>query len=239
MRDYQKFSLKICTIILSLALGMAIIGSFGPKEKQFTGNLEQLLPRSGTVGDWSMTHLQISETTEVKAMVDELINYDDAVYVRFSRDDWWIDVYIAYWKPGKMSYRAIAGHTPDVCWVGQGWNCQLREVKQMIPKVEETTPKLPMQYRVYTMSEKIVHVIFCHIVDGEVMFYQTADGIPPWYSMFSDLWNRGLWQKKEQTFIRISSNRVLNDFRNAPPIEKLLENIVMTLFAVRTDISEV
>lgn len=215
-------SLIISAAVLIIAIIMSVIGSRAHKSSKFTKNLKEIVPHSDTIGDWSVTYRPISETAEVKAMVDELINYDDAVYVRFTRNDWWIDVYIAYWNPGKMSYRAIAGHTPDVCWVGQGWNCQLRTVVKIIPENRTAIQGLQMQHRIYTLSGEVVHVIFCHIVDGELLSYQTADGIPPWHSMFTDLWKRGLWQKKEQSFLRISSNRVLDDLRKVPPVRKLL-----------------
>jgi hypothetical protein len=70
---------------------------------------------------WTVEYKPIADTPEMKKAVAELLNYDDAVYAVYSNGTRHLSVYIAYWTPGKMAQRLVAGHTPDVCWVGAGW----------------------------------------------------------------------------------------------------------------------
>lgn len=103
------------------AVALVIYGETRPLERTFYGSVKDLLPTPEEVPGWTVQYLPIADTPEMQAKVNELLNYDDAVYAVYTKGTERISIYIAYWMPGKMSERLIAAHTPDVCWVGQGW----------------------------------------------------------------------------------------------------------------------
>lgn len=107
--------------VLLGAIGLVIYGETRPLERTFYGSVKDLLPKPEDVPGWAVQYLPIADTPEMQAKVNELLNYDDAVYAVYTKGAERVSIYIAYWTPGKMSERLIAGHTPDVCWVGAGW----------------------------------------------------------------------------------------------------------------------
>ena len=91
---------------------------------------------------------------------------------------------------------------------------------------------LPMQHRVFKLGDQTEYVVFCHLVNGQIFFYNDG-GRPPWYGFIVDLWARGLRQREEQFFIRISSNRQLEEFRDAAPVQYFLHQLSVELEKMR------
>jgi len=84
----------------------------------------ELLPRAHELPGWSASQRPVADTEEMTRAVAELLNYDGGGFVTYANGDLQISIYAAYWKPGRMSPRLVATHTPDGCWVGNGWVCQ-------------------------------------------------------------------------------------------------------------------
>jgi len=231
--------------VLAVAVGLIVIGGMRPRERTFTGTLKELVPQADEVAGWAVAYHPVAETAELQKATAEMLNYDDAVYAIYTRGEMRISVYAAYWSPGKMSNRLIAGHTPDVCWVGSGWvplkaetgsrSVQIGDFHHETRERHEngnsgaearldkaaTAPVLPMEHRVFQLGEQTEYVVFCQVVGGRALSYGTG-GLPPWYGFLSDLWARGLRQREEQFFLRISSNRPLEEFRETEPVTILL-----------------
>jgi hypothetical protein len=148
-----------------------------------------------------------------------------------------------------MSHRLIAAHTPDVCWVGAGWErmdgrqIQLSGVDmQVIPGTETreaveashlTNSALAdvfWEYREFNLRGRTEYVIFLHLVGGRGMNYGVI-GLPPWYSVWQDLAERGLRQREEQFFVRISGNRPLPEIISSEPIRRFLVQFESEAFA--------
>jgi hypothetical protein len=107
--------------VLIVAVALVVIGATRPRERTFIGTLKELLPQAEDVPGWAVAYYPVAETAEMQNATAELLNYDNAIYAIYTRGEMRVSVYAAYWLPGKMSSRLIAGHTPDVCWVGRGW----------------------------------------------------------------------------------------------------------------------
>lgn len=118
-------------LVLLTGLALVLLGTRPPPPRTFQGSVKDLLPDPELVAraGWKVDFQPIADTPEMKAKVDELLNYDDAVFTVYTKGSERLSVYIAYWAPGKMSHRLVAGHTPDVCWVGAGW--RIVEAKSM------------------------------------------------------------------------------------------------------------
>ncbi len=223
-------------LVLLAGLALVLLGSRPLPERTFKGSVKDLLPTAAEVPSWTVEYLPIADTPEMKAKVAEALNYDDAVYAIYTHGATRISVYIAYWIPGKMPYRLVAGHTPDVCWVGNGWKpveantwkpeagdlkrasgplamvltriAPLMQASNTTHALFENSPAQlpPAEYRVMELNGNVERVVFWHLLDGRPMSYGTK-GLPPWYAVFSDLLARSLNQRPEQFFIRISSNK--------------------------------
>jgi hypothetical protein len=85
-----------------------------------------------------------------------------------------------------------------------------------------------MEHRIFQLGGQTEHVVFCHVVGGRALSYGTG-GLPPWYGFLSDLWARGFRQREEQFFLRISSNRPMEEFRETEPVTILLGRFQKTL----------
>jgi hypothetical protein len=180
-----------------------------------------LLPTDGELPGWQITRLPASETEEVKRAMDELLNFDSAGFVNYVHGDLRVSIYAAYWRPGKMSQRLIASHTPDVCWAANGWVCEQRAKGELQIGAGRV---LPVERRVFTYHGAVEHVLFVHLVEGRVLNYEGLDE-PPWHAMFADLFARGFHLRGEQLFVRISSNRPFLEFRRAAPVELLTRRL--------------
>ncbi len=151
-------------------------------------------------GHWIAEDLPIAETEEMKRAVGELLNFDDAVFRSYRKGGWQFDVYAAYWRPGKMSERLVAGHSPDVCWVAAGWKPLPREAP-----ADQNWAASGAQYRIFgDNAGRPRHVVFWHVSGGESVDY--GGGVPPWWTIFSDLKKHGFNQRRSQYFVRVSSN---------------------------------
>lgn len=180
-------------------------------------SLLSMLPESAH--GWERELLPIADTPEMKARVNELLNYDDAVYAVYRRGRDRVSIYIAYWAPGRMPHRLIADHTPDVCWIQAGWTRVSRTKQQRnaggAPIVSEEG--------VFALNGTSEHVAFWHIVKDRLLTYDNA-GRPPWYAFIRDVWEWGTDQRSEQWFFRISSDQPIDRAWAFEPTREALQN---------------
>lgn len=216
------FLLPTVAAILAVGVGLLIYGSLQQPPQAFHGTVLELLPPPDQIRDWKVSFLHVANTPEMQKAVAEILNYDDAIFVNYSRGGVRISVYIAYWTPGKMSHRLVAGHTPDVCWTKAGWLC---ESGRTIDNLESETGRLqPAELRTMVQRGSKEFVVFWHLVGNRSITYKT-NWRPPWYAMFKDLWEGGMQQRKEQLFVRISSNQPLDEFWRTDPVRILASNL--------------
>lgn len=203
--------LSAAALLLLGAVGLVAYGTAQIPPPTFHGRLHDFLPPPPP--GWTMKEKPIADTPEMKQAVGELLNFSDGVFVDYlGPAGERLSVYMAYWVPGKMSHRLVATHTPDVCWVGGGWK-----------KTEEgRTPSLlgdmpSGESRTFTANGTPEYVWYWHLVGTESKSYATGQE-PPWYASLTDLFQKGLKQREEQFFIRLSSDRPLD----APFLQPIL-----------------
>lgn len=169
-------------------------------------DVADLLPSSA--GEWRKEMKPVAESVELARRVESVLRYDDVVFAELKKGAQSVSVFIAYWRPGKVSYREVAGHTPDVCWVNAGWRCV-----QALEDVEVGSVGgrrlMPSRTRLMRSESHSEHVWFWHVFGGQVRSYKKF-GRPPWYAIITDTLKNGLEQKKEQYFVRISSGTPLD-----------------------------
>ena len=220
--------------LLGLAVGVIILGHTITPSRNFQGALPETFPTAAQLPEWKTQFLPVAESVEMQRAVEEMLNFNQATFARYTRGSVEVSLYAAYWAPGKMSHRLIAGHTPDVCWVGAGWErvearqTSLREsgirmgAAAASPVDRLTLAGTPWEYRKFTVPGRTEDVIFLHLVGGRAMSYG-VHGAPPWYSVLQDIWARGLRQREEQFFVRISGNRPLPELLATEPVRLFLQ----------------
>ena len=206
-----------------LLAGVAVV--VGQREAPAGVSIEvfnELLPRAHELPGWSASQRPVAATEEMKQAVAELLNYDAGCFVTYTNGDLEISIYVAYWKPGKMSPRLVATHTPDVCWVGNGWVCQSAGIADL---EVANGQRLRVKTRVFAAPVgSPQHVMFCHLVGGLPRDYGKF-GVPPWYAFLSELRWGGLNLREEQLFFRISSNHPFETFSDAAPVTLFLSRL--------------
>ncbi len=212
----------IFTAGVLLAGVAAVIGqretADGVSIKAFT----ELLPRANELPGWSASQRPVADTEEMTRAVAELLNYDAGGFVTYTNGDLQISIYAAYWKPSRMSPRLVASHTPDVCWMGNGWVCQSAAFAELEVANGQA---LRVKRRVFADPVGVPqHVLFCHLVGGFPRDYGQF-GTPPWYAFLSELRWGGLNLREEQLFFRISSNHPFETFSDAAPVRLFMSRL--------------
>lgn len=176
-------------------------------------HLEELLPAE--FPGWEVKPLQLGQTEAVQEATDKILQFDDHAFVRYQGKGKGFEVYAAYWGPGKMPVQLVGIHSPDRCWVENGWGCTNSEFAKVIQRPAFTLQ--PAESRTFTLHNQVKHVLFWHLVDGEVASQRkTVTTTPDPAQWMKGFWNH-LWAgQPEQYFIRISSKEPIDQLWREP-----------------------
>ena len=162
-----------------------------------------------------------------------ILNYDQAVQRIFAKGDTQIIVYVAYWEPGKISLVDAGSHNPDSCWVNSG--CQRTERAHGLRGKVGQRVLLPYEWGEYlTPSGTRIQAMFWHLVDGAPNRYEEQqvgwrEGIGGRIERAKLVWKdikaRGLNQRAEQMFVRLSSNKKPQELLADPDARWLLDQL--------------
>lgn len=216
----KKFSLYALAVILFAAAAIQVYSLLIQPEVTKEGELEELVSKS--LPGWSVEKLALGQTEEVVNAVESQLRFDDVISRIYRNGDTQVGVYIAYWKPGKMPVRLVGVHTPDTCWIQNGWTCTKRESNIERAIVGENLK--PAEYGIYETEHHLQHVLFWHLVGSRVHTYE-QQGMHSLTAAWEDIFRYGLNQRQEQFFIRISSNRPFDEFWNDRGFRELMQDI--------------
>lgn len=209
--------------ILILLCGVSLRGYFvivPPPEPTLHQPIAHIVPKS--LNGWTVRDLDIADSPESSARISEFLNFDDALFRVFERGDTFVGLYVAYWTPGKASYRWAGAHTPDTCWVLNGWACDERQYS--VPFQHEGTPFQPAEFGIYSKDGNAQYVYFWHLVGGEAFGYE-QQGTPNIFAALIDIKRYGLRLREEQFFIRLSSNQPLEKLLNTSGFTDILQSL--------------
>lgn len=171
---------------------------------------------------WEITDQDIADSPESSARISDFLNFDDVINRIYQKNGLRIGLYIAYWTPGKASYRWAGAHTPDTCWILNGWTCKLRE--HSVPFSFADYQLEPAELGIYNKDGNNEHVYFWHIVGGRSHTYKQM-GTPNIFGAINDIQKHGLNLRKEQFFVRLSSNENIDVLKKEPLFEALLKGL--------------
>lgn len=171
---------------------------------------------------WTMEELPLGQTEEVVNAVENTLRFDDVISRVYTSGLNQVGIYIAYWEPGKVPVRMIGVHTPDTCWIQNGWSCTERE-SNLRHNIGGKELK-PAEWGIFETEQHRQHVLFWHLVGARVHTYE-QQGLHSLTAAFQDMLQYGLNQRQEQYFIRISSNRPFGEIWDDPGFIQLMQDI--------------
>jgi hypothetical protein len=201
-----------------------------PPEPSFRETLAEVTP--GKLHGWNIHELKIADTPEASLRISEFLNFDDSIFRIYTKGDTQVGLYIAYWSPGKASYRWAGAHTPDTCWVKIGWKCTKREYST--PFQHGKIPFQPAEYGVYETETDKQNVYFWHLVGGQAYGYK-QHGVPNIFAALIDIKYHGLNLRKEQLFIRLSSNKTIDQLKQIDGFSEILDSLAKIGLATAVD----
>ncbi len=217
----MRILLTIGALVLLAAFGMRIYyGMVPPPESTLERPLKEIVPDQ--LAGWRTHTVPMDQSPEAAARIENFLNFDDAIFRVYERGDTMIGLYIAYWTPGKTSYRWAGVHTPDTCWVLAGWKRTDRQYA--VPLSTPTTTLKPADFGTYVKDGITQHVFFWHLVGGEPYTYE-QEGLHNIFGALQDVREFGLNLRHEQFFIRLSSNRQLEDLRALSGFDEILKSL--------------
>ena len=202
---------------LSLRVYFALVP---PPEPTLDDLLSDIVPEE--LNGWKIIDQDMAESPESRERISDFLNFDDALFRIFKKGDTFVGLYIAYWLPGKASYRWAGAHTPDTCWVQNGWTRLDR--KYCIPFQNEETPFQPAEFGIYEKDGSTQNVYFWHLVGGEAFGYEQEGG----HNIFAallDIKKYGLNLRNEQFFIRLSSNKKIEELKKVGGFNQILDSL--------------
>lgn len=216
------------TVLLCLVV---YVEKFEKPQRRFTGTLEAVVPSK--LAGWSVKDIPLAENTAMASHILSVLSYDQVIQRLFVKDDIQIIVYVAYWEPGKVSLIDAGSHNPDSCWVAAG--CQRTERAFSQPGKVGGRVLHPHEWGEYvTPSGARIQAMFWHMVNGVPNRYEgqqvgwrhgIAGRIERAELVIKDIKERGLNQRAEQMFIRLSSNKRPTELLANPDARWLLDQL--------------
>ncbi len=157
---------------------------------------------------WSVSDEPLGPNEAVRGAIERTLNYDDYVYRLYRRDGVTIGIYAAYWAPNRMPVQKVASHTPDRCWIENGWTCLDQRFAEKITASEARLQ--PAQWRIFQApgrDGRKEHVLYWHLVGSQLHDYgarlATSPGIVSWWR---DALTYALAGSQAQVFVRVTSS---------------------------------
>ena len=217
----KVFILTIGFLIFTSVLGLKLFFVFSPPPPvSLSEPISEILPKE--IEGWSYTDFDLATSAESSDRIASFLNFDDSLYRVYQKGNIHVGVYIAYWTPGKVSYRWAGAHTPDTCWVVNGWTRLEREYS--IPFQVNDIKLKNAEFGIYKKDRTVENVYFWHLVGGEPFGYAQKE-IPNIFGALIDIQKYGLNLRQEQFFIRISSNESLESLKRTEGFDAIISKL--------------
>lgn len=222
MRLRSLLLFSIAALLLVAATGVQFYEAHTAEPSVPHSPLRQTLPLE--LPGWTSRDLPLAETEETRNAVESILQFDDYFSRSYRSGSTEITLYVAYWRPDRMPPRLVGRHTPDRCWILNGWNCESRNRGVLLAGTHGLLK--PAETGTYAFKKQArLHVAFWHLVGSEVYAYGPEQSDMVVFAPLKDLRTFGLNQRKEQYFIRLASNVPLNQIWPNPGFRQLLAGL--------------
>jgi len=189
--------------------------------------------------------MQIAATESVVKAVDEALGFSDYRYREYRSDGIEFSVYLAYWQSRKRHFMDLGTHAPDNCWVSSGWKMDPKLPKRPFSvqiasssgsggtqlsalNSQPSATTWPAEDRVFHAAGNTIYVAYWHLLDGKPLDY-TRYGTGKTVGYLMDNLNHYWRGTAEQYFLRISSNRPLDELERDPAFQVVLASLAKHL----------
>ena len=221
----KKLIIIVVLIIAVVAIAVQYNGLANKRKNLIAPETSALIPDA--IPGWEIKDIPIASTPEMQRAVDSLLSFDTAIFRQYKKGSLEISVYIAYWLPAKVPASIVDAHTPDVCWVLNGWEM---DTKPALPDQQTKSGSISVpNVRVFKNATDNLDVIYWHFSGGELRL--NSDSILLGRSGFwkqikwriKQFFNLILSSPKDQFFIRVSSNKNIADVMETEPMQACLD----------------
>jgi len=220
MKDKKLILVGFVALVVLGMAGVIVFQATRPPKAFRIPDLENEVAKN--VEGWNWVDVPIAESPEMQRAIDELLNFDRALFRVYKKGDIEVAVYCAYWTPGKTQFKQIEAHTPDICWVRGGWTREKSESDYVLKVGGEAYQ--PGEFRIMQIKDSIRYVVYWHLWEGRAFSYNRGEGQVVGAFLY-DLWERGLNQKAEQLFIRVSSSVPYAELENDPGFHEIMSSL--------------
>jgi hypothetical protein len=212
----MRTKLLPCALFLVLAVAIGVQFFARAATKKAGGGSDRIVfAQLEKIGRGSGTALPLASSEFLTKEVERTLRYD--AVASYSFEGGAVTLYAAYWSAGAMSVREVAFHTPDHCWVANGW----RRVEKISANAVADSALKNAQQRLFEKQGTRVYTACWHLVGGRCLVYN-EDGPPDNLSIVTDLGQFGFAQKRGQLFVRVTSTAPLELMRSRKVIGEIL-----------------
>ena len=188
------------------------------------GALDLFVPR--TLDGWDVKDSPLGDTQFGVKAVLSVLNCDSYVYREFTKGEISFSVYLVYWRAGQAPIQSVATHSPENCWVQNGWKCL--EWKDNFTLGPKDMSAVPGSWRRFlSPSNQHFDVQYWHVVEGKIRNFGYRQNVSTyafnWVREGTGQMIRGL---PEQYFIRITSRRQFNEFSDDASFLQIMSRLV-------------
>ena len=230
-----KAMLRYINIFVGLVVAIAIYFLFfaystQPKSApKATDHLKKVIPAS--LDGWTSKDIPLGPNEEAVRAAEKILGSNEYFNKEYTSSDGTKSfvVYIAYWEAGKANGRVVTDHTPDKCWILNGWeNDKSKARSDVVLKVDDMK-LIPAFYRrmIYKNFSTPVErfVCFWHMMDGERYDYGDS---ATFFNAFSFEYLKNVLLSTfrgapEQYFIRVDSSQDILTLKEDKEFQKIIK----------------
>ena len=234
--------LKYINIFVGSVVAIAIyflFFAYSPTQKteeKATDHLKKAIPAN--IAGWTSTDLPLGPNEEAIRAAEKILASNEYMNREYRSADGTKSfvVYIAYWQAGKANGRVVTDHTPDKCWILNGWKNDKSKARSDYVFQTDGVKLIPAFFRRMTYQNFASNVerfvCFWHMMDDERYDYGESGTVFNAFT-FDYLKNLLISTFKgapEQYFIRIDSSinmDVLKEDESFKEIVKALGKLIL------------
>ena len=188
-----------------------------------------------TLNEMSSKDLPLGNTEELARASERILSVTEWLNREYTLSNGkTFQLYISYWAPNKTNVRNASTHTPDRCWVENGWiNIENKKKHDylLLPNIDAIMPAYYREYE-FKVGFNTFHrnVLFWFVVDGERYEYGKDALISNPISYLKYVFTDALKGSGEIFFIRIDSSTPIEEIskdRDFQSLVKILGNMVL------------
>lgn len=240
----MKFILPIFTIIVGI-LGVYLV-RFQAKEIDKNAllapnHLEKYIPK--TVAGATSIDKPLGESAEVIKAAEDILLVSDFLnreYTLSNGDK--VSIYISYWMKAKETLERATTHTPDRCWVKNGWQCNAKTRNtSLVVDVEgkKLKPAVRGDYTISGDGKKYTrYVWYWFLADGEVYSFEGKNYVPNPITWLKNALTATVKETPEMYFIRVDADKPLEELLINKEFKQILSHLGEMILFNKTTISE-